>query len=205
MANFTSELKVRFFSLSCWIFAVISDATAKKINQCQLAEIWVGRMVIIIIYWIAGKDLGEFVLMGELQVEGKAFTCETLLCFLHIRFNFCRWRNRGKPQTVCGAVEWLQAPRQGYKVIRWSNCRQIYMVCYLHLDFASDLLCLWLPDKYFMSSPQPEDTEGRGGVVVSETKSRKIKYMPLFKHFFCAESLTRAAFKERGKQEIQQN
>lgn len=63
------------------------------------------RMVIII-YWIAGKDLGGFVLMGELQehelcngrVKKKAFTFKALLRFLHMRFNFCRRRNGGKPE-----------------------------------------------------------------------------------------------------------
>lgn len=65
-------------------------------------------MVIIIIYWIAGKDLGEIVLMGELQehelckgrVERKAFTFKTLLHFLPIRFNVCRRRNGGKPEQI---------------------------------------------------------------------------------------------------------
>lgn len=65
-------------------------------------------MVIIIIYWMAGKDLGGFVLMGELQkpelcngrVEGKAFAFKTLLRFLHIRFNFCCRRNGGKPEEI---------------------------------------------------------------------------------------------------------
>jgi len=65
------------------------------------------RMVIII-YWLAGKDLGGFVLMSQLQehelcngrVKGKTLTFVTLLHFLHIRFNSCRSRNGEKLEQI---------------------------------------------------------------------------------------------------------